>query len=511
MRTNSEALLPPMRVAAFALMPALGAAFFAPSAAPSLAGARSLGAWPAAAAPARCARARPLPIALRCAAGLDTWLADNGGKTVCGASPAGLVAQRDLKAGEEACSVSQKACLTADSARAAFGGIADTVDAETAIALQLLLERAKGGTSAWAPWVKTLPGRDELELPYFWPEADKRLLEGTTVGDAIEENQEALEEEFEQLVAQGWGDKFPKGVFTLTDYEWAVGLVSARAVYADKVPGNYILAPFVDAAFTGPPAAGKAEFYFDGMLRQPRVKVSVGAPGVKQGGVVGIDYGGKSRSKMLLKHGVCRTDAVAAEGSYEVSFSVSPMDKFRDDKLDILEINKMPEELTVEFSASDFLSADEIAFLRLVCLQGMDAFLLESVFRNEVWGFMQEPVSKENEKMVLETLIATCEGCLSGFTSTDAEDTKALAGGSAREQRAAAVRRAEKAALRNTVLILEEEIDSLEEKEYYQERRLRMLNLDRPVDEVRVRTRVHVSARARVCLPLPFIPRLGLL
>ena len=69
-------------------------------------------------------------------------------------------------------------------------------------------------------------------------------------------------------------------------------------------------------------------------------------------------------------------------------------------------------------------------------------------------------------------------------TSTDAEDTKTLVEGSSREQRAAAVRRVEKVTHRNTVLILEEEMGSLEEKEYYQERRLRMLNLDRPVDEV---------------------------
>ena len=476
-----------------ALLPALGAAFRTP--------APGLFSHALVPGPGCCVRARRVPLALRCTAGAGAWLAENGGKTACSTSPAGLVAQRDLKAGEEACSVPQKACLTADSARAAFGGIADTVDAETAVALQLLLERAKGAKSAWAPWVETLPGRDELELPYFWPEADQQLLEGTTVGDAIEENREALEEEFEQLASQGWCDKFPAGVFTLEGYEWAVGLVSARAVYADKVPGKYVLAPFVDAAFTGLPAAGKAEFYFDGMLRQPRVRVSAGAPGVKKGGVVGIDYGGKSCSKMLLKHGVCSTDA-AAEGTYEVSFSVSPMDKFQDDKLDILEINNMPEELTVAFSASDFLSADEVAFLRLVCLQGMDAFLLESVFRNEIWGFMQEPVSMENEKMMLETLIATCEGCLSGFTTTDAEDAKALSGGSVREQRAAAVRRSEKAALKNTILILEEEIDSLEDKEYYQERRLRILNLDRPVDEVCMRSRTS----AHLCLPLPCIP-----
>lgn len=36
---------------------------------------------------------------------------------------------------------------------------------------------------------------------------------------------------------------------------------------------------------------------------------------------------------------------------------------------------------------------DMLAYLRLVCLSKMDAFLLEAVFRKEVWGFMQEPVS----------------------------------------------------------------------------------------------------------------------
>jgi hypothetical protein len=35
---------------------------------------------------------------------------------------------------------------------------------------------------------------------------------------------------------------------------------------------------------------------------------------------------------------------------------------------------------------------DLFAFLRLVCVSGKDAFLLESVFRNDVWGFMQLPV-----------------------------------------------------------------------------------------------------------------------
>lgn len=35
---------------------------------------------------------------------------------------------------------------------------------------------------------------------------------------------------------------------------------------------------------------------------------------------------------------------------------------------------------------------------------GEDAFLLESIFRNEVWDFMAEPVSPGNEAAVNEAL-----------------------------------------------------------------------------------------------------------
>jgi [ribulose-bisphosphate carboxylase]-lysine N-methyltransferase len=432
------------------------------------------------------ARRRLAPLTgLRCSsgAGLDAWLEDNGVRAACSLSSAGLVALKDLKEGEEACSVKvEQVCMTAASARAAFGNIADTVDPETAIALQVMLEKSKGASSAWAPWLASLPERNALDLPYFWSQADQQLLEGTSVLDAIEENQDAFQEEFDQLKEQGWDAKLPSSIFTLENYEWAVGIVSSRSVYDDKFPGQYILAPFVDAAFTGEPSSGKAELYYDGMFREPRVRVVPGVSGVRKGEVVGIDFGGKPLSKMMLNHGVARLGG-GSDGAYEVSFSVSPMDKYQDDKLDILELNKMPEELTISFSASDYLTAEETAFLRLVCLQGSDAFLLESVFRNEVWYFMQEPVSPENEKMMLDTLIATCEGSLSGFATSDAQDREALANGSIREKRAAAVRLSEKAALKNTILILEEEMDTLDDKDYYQQRRLRELNLDRPLDE----------------------------
>jgi len=49
-----------------------------------------------------------------------------------------------------------------------------------------------------------------------------------------------------------------------------------------------------------------------------------------------------------------------------------------------------------------------VRFLRLLCVGGEDAFLLESIFRSEVWDFMNEPVSRTNEEAVNELLATRC-------------------------------------------------------------------------------------------------------
>lgn len=40
---------------------------------------------------------------------------------------------------------------------------------------------------------------------------------------------------------------------------------------------------------------------------------------------------------------------------------------------------------------------------------GADAFLLEALFRTEVWGFMQQPVSEDNERAVCDSMILGCK------------------------------------------------------------------------------------------------------
>jgi [ribulose-bisphosphate carboxylase]/[fructose-bisphosphate aldolase]-lysine N-methyltransferase len=57
---------------------------------------------------------------------------------------------------------------------------------------------------------------------------------------------------------------------------------------------------------------------------------------------------------------------------------------------------------------------------------GEDAFLMEAIFRGEVWDFMRDPVSAANEEAVCTSMAAGCDAALEGYGTTLAEDIKAL-------------------------------------------------------------------------------------
>jgi hypothetical protein len=52
---------------------------------------------------------------------------------------------------------------------------------------------------------------------------------------------------------------------------------------------------------------------------------------------------------------------------------------------------------------------------------------MESVFRREVWGFMQLPVSAENEQAMCESMIAGCEAAVASYPTSLADDIRQLA------------------------------------------------------------------------------------
>lgn len=68
------------------------------------------------------------------------------------------------------------------------------------------------------------------------------------------------------------------------------------------------------------------------------------------------------------------------------------------------------------------------ALFSCACAAGADAFLLESIFRNEVWEHMQLPVSEENERCCYQQLIDGCTAALAGYPTSIDEDLALLNG-----------------------------------------------------------------------------------
>mmetsp|Transcript_5304 Transcript_5304/g.11221 ORF Transcript_5304/g.11221 Transcript_5304/m.11221 type:complete len:164 (+) Transcript_5304:1375-1866(+) len=109
-----------------------------------------------------------------------------------------------------------------------------------------------------------------------------------------------------------------------------------------------------------------------------------------------------------------------------------------------------------------------VQFVRLCQLGGADAFLLESIFRKDVWGFMSLPVSEFNEVKVVDAITEACQSALKEFDECPGDGPEICR----------KVRDSERAALEKTMAFLKREKEALDLKEYYQERRLKDLGLD---------------------------------
>ena len=218
-----------------------------------------------------------------------------------------------------------------------------------------------------------------------------------------------------------------------------------------------------------------------------------------------IDFGpGRTDSQVLLDHGAVDPAAPRPgfvltlalprepeieEGAAEAS-PPRPAPTFFDDKLDVAGgAGYGPSATFVLDPRARAPPQEMLAYLRLMNLGGADAFLLEPVFRGEVWSrHVQDPVSRENERAVCASMAGGCAAALARIGGDAAGDERELAssgsggsgGGGASARRAAAalrVRCGERAALASAARWFAGREASLDSLEYYQERRLRGLGL----------------------------------
>jgi len=378
------------------------------------------------------------------------------------------------------------------------------------VALQLLNEIARSGSgsasaSAGVPkpvrnqgvqafldeWILTLPTPDELadQHPIFWSEEDQEILQYSSntkiyrVLDDIEEDANWLvtnvfdkdRTRFPETVRLSSGATLP--CFGIEGYKWAMALTNSRAVFVD---GSIRLLPFVDACNHDDDAA-EIRGGFMGAFGTTKGAEVLATRRYKAGEEVFLSHGPKSAADYLLEHGFCPEDSLKTAVS-EIALEMDPEDRFYGDKLDILEFETYDSAPMDPLQSFDIVSAPGqdgepdpalMQFARLRELGGMDTFLLESIFRKEVWGFMAFPVSKKNELAVIKSVAGLCELSLKDLRSCPEPSEE-----SPRTEVCKRLRESETRALKRTLEFMLREKEALDLKEYYQERRLKDLGLD---------------------------------
>lgn len=377
---------------------------------------------------------------------------------------------------------------------AAVGKLVDELPDEAALALAILHERARVDRTPLAQLVDALPSsRDALGVAQ-WSVEDMRHLRGSPLCSRASLVREQVAAEFEGIV-KAFEDvgcmKDVRDWLLADDYAWAVAAVDARCVRVSQAE-PLVLAPLIHtcAGAIADVASPSAHVEFVGGLfakKKVALLLDTNVPADGGDGVeVTLECAQTYNAEMLLERGEVMRDARAH--LVDLTFDIAPLDPFFADKTNVLEREGL------HTSANFFLGCANSkgkwdapesmdAFLRLLCLSSGDAFLLERVFRNDVWSFMQLPVSANNEQAVCDLVIGACDDALDAYGEPHRDEPDAGHIGILRRELARFVVEGEKSALVAAKARYERTAKSLDVLEYYAERRLKALDLLRPLDE----------------------------
>ncbi|GJQ08487.1 hypothetical protein GpartN1_g278.t1 [Galdieria partita] len=451
---------------------------------------------------------------------LENWLFDNGVPSIKGKPGLNshkcrtFLAKTPLKLGEEVLAIPEKFWLTKQLSEKLLGFHVSDLSDEEAIAALLLVETARKEPSFWKPWIKTLPSSDELHHFLLWSNNETQYLESSSTFEDIASLRETASLVFEELNTE----LFPKFLyphyevkyFTLEYFIWALSIVQSFGLYdivdtcplvlvpglewltyrynlnmEDSVVSQYIRIVNISLIRLGP------------FFRQER-RLKIAAPeDLKVGEPVSLVYEGNvSLIDVFYRWGwSLDLDALDEEqmskmGSCEISFAVATTDQFFDDKEDILDGQKLELLQTFELrhDMGEELLQRILPFLRLVCLKGKDSFILEAVFRSEAWSHLQLPFSYDNEKAVCDLVIQTCQESLERWQQVSEEviETGMKDSHEIRKKMVRMTKWMEEAVLKRTIEYFERYRAGLGHIEYYQERRLRQLDLLRPLDNTEI-------------------------
>ncbi|KAI8474940.1 MAG: rubisco large subunit N-methyltransferase [Monoraphidium minutum] len=393
-----------------------------------------------------------------------------------------LVAARDIPAGDAVLAVPDALWLSpAAAARAPIGPKVAGLEPWLQLALLLLHERRGGGGGAVpAAYLAALPA--DPDSPLFWSDGEIDLLRGTQLLPQVYGYRQFFQQTFADLEASLFSQDrslFPAEAFTYEAFLWAAAAVRGRA-HAPLDGAAVALVPLADQLPHRRDANCLWRTKQSGLFGRGQTLAIEAARAIRKGEALAMDYApGRLDSAVLLDYGV--VDADWGQGGYSLTLSLPESDRYRDDKLDVLERAGLGGAATFVVKKGEEPPEEMLGFLRLAQLTGGDCFLLEAIFEAETWSFMLQPVSQPNEEALIVACAAAARAALAGYGGGVEADLALLRGGGlapgSREEAAVRVRLGEEEALDYFLGWLEARQQDLKGLEYYQERRLKRLGL----------------------------------
>ncbi|KAL4279284.1 hypothetical protein GQ457_03G011940 [Hibiscus cannabinus] len=392
----------------------------------------------------------------------------------------GLIAKKDISRNEVVLEIPNRFWINQDAVAASeIGNVCSGLKPWVAVALFLIREKFRED-SQWRLYLDILP--ESTDSTVFWSEEELAELQGTQLLSTTMGVKEYVRNEFlkvEEEIILPNKQLFPTSI-TVDDFFWAFGILRSRAF--SRLRGqNLVLIPLADLINHSPSITTEdyaweikgAGLFSRDLLFSLRSPVSV-----KAGQQVLIQYDlDKSNAELALDYGF--VESKSERNAYTFTLEISESDPFYGDKLDIAETNGLGETAYFDIVLGRPLPPALIPYLRLVALGGTDAFLLESIFRNTIWGHLDLPVSRANEELICRVVRDACKSALSGYHTTIEEDEKLMEEGNLdpRLKIAVGVRAGEKKVLQQIDEIFKGRESELDLLEYYQERRLKDLGL----------------------------------
>jgi histone-lysine N-methyltransferase SETD3 len=419
---------------------------------------RALGARPRGARPPRARRAAPAAATPAAAeaevAALDAqlaWAIEAGGLPPTplepaalpdrlGGARAALVAARAVRAGEPLLAIPGDLAVTAADVEkdAALAALAAGRGELVGLALWLLAERGRIGSSPWAPLLAALPRA--TESPLLWPDAERaELLRGSPTLAEARAREAALRAEWAEIAATAAADPaaYPPAVFNEDAFLAAMSVVLARAAFLPAA-GVFALLPLVGAlARTGAPDGAALDY-------DPATGAAVLVAGrdLARGEAVAL-ADGRPNGELLLATGDLE-DGNPADCQV-MTAALVPADRLYAAKKEVLEALGFG--TSVEFPVfEDRLSVQHLAFARLARVADA-AQLAKITFEADVI------VSVENEYEVLQLMMGDLRERQQGYAEEYEAEVKNLQRPElgARERLAARLRLGEKRVLRGTM------------------------------------------------------------